>query len=457
MAFLDETYLLGTAEARRIYAAIEALPIIDAHNHCDVKALSEDRKFADIWEAEAATDHYVWECLRKCGVAEELLTGTSRSNREKWQALAENFEKIAGNPTYEWVHLDLRRRLGIDLEINAGNAEAIWVESGRQFARPEMSQQQLIRAMRVEAMCSTDDPADTLEYHQALQASSAIRGVVRPTFRPDKAMNIYRADWNGYLDRLGERWGVSLDSLEALLGVLRRAHDFFAENGCKASDHGVNIPYGYVVSRATASSVFDKARSGQALSESETVSYLSYFLHEMAALDAEKGWVFQLHIGAVRDVRGSLQEALGADVGGDISDHLTDIVTPLLPMLNRFDERLKVVLYNLNPIHTGTLAQLTRAFGHRVSLGLAWWLNDSYIGMLRQLEYVGTVDVLTNMAGMVSDSRKILSYGSRHEVFRRTLSDALGTMVCRGQMPLAAATRTAVYLSYQRPRELFGL
>lgn len=455
MAFLDDFYLLTSQPAREIFEAIRDLPIIDAHNHCDVKALSENRKFQDIWEAEAATDHYVWECLRKCNVPEELITGKKAGNHEKWMALATAFDKIAGNPTYEWVHLDLKRRLKIDLEINAENGEEIWQRSKEILSRPEMAQQELIRSMNVESMCSTDDPADSLEFHQKL-AASPLAGVVRPTFRPDKAMNIAKADWNDYLDTLAERWNRKIDKLDDLLDVLRQAHNFFAEQGCRASDHGVNVPYGYHVNKEDAETLFNKARQHHALSDGEIIAWLSWFLNEVAELDAEKGWVFQIHIGAVRDVRRSLYEKLGPDVGGDISDHMTNYVAPLLPLLNRFDNRLKIVLYNLNPIHHGTLAQLTRAFGYQVSLGLAWWLNDSFIGMKRQLEYVGTVDLLSNMAGMVSDSRKILSYGSRHEMFRRTFAETLGEMVGRGQIPLKAAHKIARSLTYDRPKQLFG-
>ncbi|MCK5801515.1 MAG: glucuronate isomerase [Lentisphaeria bacterium] len=198
------------------------------------------------------------------------------------------------------------------------------------------------------------------------------------------------------------------------------------------------------------------SRQDKELTQAETVAYMSYVMNEVAEMDAAKDWVFQIHIGAVRDVRTVLYDTLGPDTGGDISDHLTDIVTPLAPLLNRFDDRLKVVLYNLNPIHNGTLCHLTRAFGEKVSLGLAWWLNDSPIGMKRQLEYVGTVDVLANLAGMVSDSRKILSYGSRHEMFRRVLSDVVGAMVEKGQMPPHLAGRLVRSLSYDRPKELFG-
>jgi len=455
MAFLDQSYLLPDGVAREIYESIQGLPILDAHNHCDVKALSEDRKFENFWEAEAATDHYVWECLRKCGVDEALLTGKEASDKEKFLAFAANFELVAGNPTYEWIHLDLKRRLGIDLEINAENAEAIWSQCEAKFAQDDMSQQNLIKAMNVEAMCSTDDPADTLEYHQALQ-NSQLKNTVFPTFRPDKAMNIGKPEWNAYIDSLGKRWNTSIETIDQLFDVLGQAHAFFASLGCRASDHGVNVPYAQQFPKGIAEKVFAKARAGEKVDYTDRVIFMSYFLNEVAELDAQRGWVFQLHIGAVRDVRTSLYETLGPDVGGDLCDHNTDILTPILPLLNRFDNRLKVVLYNMNPIHNATLAQLTRVFGNKVSLGLAWWLNDSYIGMKRQLEYAASVDLLSNMAGMVSDSRKILSYGSRHEVFRRTLSNVLSGMVGLGQMSKATALKLARRLAYDRPKELFG-
>lgn len=455
MAFLDSHYLLDGASSEKIYDSVKDFPIIDAHNHCDVKSLSEDKNFADIWEAEAATDHYVWECFRKCGVKEELLTGKTASNYEKWMAVASVFEKIAGNPTYEWIHLDLKRRFGIEELICAENAQAIWDKTKAMLAKPEMSQQSLIKTMNVEAMCSTDDPLDTLEYHKAL-ASSKLAGIVRPTFRPDKAMNIFKKDWPDYVAALEKRWNMKFDCLEDMLQAMKLAHDFFAELGCRASDHGVNIPWSYQVAPEKANNVFMRAREGKELSQEEVIAYMSYFLNEVAELDAQKGWVFQLHIGAVRDVRDSLFKKLGPDVGGDLGDHVTDYIAPLLPLLNRFDDRLKIVLYNMHPNHNATLAQLTRAFGEKVSLGLAWWLNDSFIGMQRQLEYVGTVDVLSNMSGMVSDSRKIMSYGSRHEMFRRTLSRAIGAMVDRGQMPLEVAQKLAVDLAYYRPKQLFG-
>ncbi|OGV72096.1 MAG: hypothetical protein A3K18_21295 [Lentisphaerae bacterium RIFOXYA12_64_32] len=456
MAFLDEKYLLNSEMAVRLYAQVKDLPIVDPHNHADVKAICENRNFSDLWEAEAATDHYVWEVLRKRGVAEKYITGSETPNEEKWLSLANVFDELVGNPTFEWVHLDLKRRLGVDDLICAANARKIWDAAGTVLQKDDMKPQNLLRTMKVERMCSTDDPIDSLEFHRKLQ-DSPLAGVVRPTFRPDKAMNIFKPQWREYITALEKRVNTRFKSVQDMMAALRTTHDYFAENGCVASDHGVETPYGFSVTADDADAIFRKAYQGKALEAAEVVGFMSYVLNEVAELDAAKGWVFQVHIGAVRDVRTLLLESLGPDTGGDISNHLTDIVTPLRDLLNRFDDRLKIVMYCLNPVQHATLAGLCRAFGSKVNLGLAWWLNDSPIGMKQQLEYVGSVDVLMNMAGMVSDSRKLLSYGSRFEMFRRVLSDVIGNMVQQGQMPPHLAERLVRHLAYDRPKQLFGL
>ena len=455
MAFLDENYLLTSPLAHDLYDEIAALPILDPHNHCDVKALAEDRGFTDIWDAEGATDHYVWELERKCGVPEELITGKTTDNHAKWLALAGVFDLFAGNPTYEWIHLDLKRRLGIDLEINAENAEVIWQSAQAKLSTPEYSPQSLILAMNVEAMCSTDDPADTLEHHVTL-ASSRLAGRVRPTFRPDAAMNIEKTTWNAYVDHLANRWCMKINDLDDFFGALQKAHDLMERLGARASDHGIYIPYGQQVERTVAERLFAKARSGERLTTAEVADFKAFFLNEVAEMDAKSGWVFQLHFGVIRDVRKSLWDAIGADAGGDIADHDVAFLAPLMPFLNRFDGRLKTVLYNMSPVHNATLAALTRAFGSTVCLGPAWWLNDSYEGMHNQFNLGGSIDLISNMTGMVSDSRKILSYGSRFELYRRTLAETLAAMANRGQMPASVAKKLARRLAYDRPKEFFG-
>lgn len=454
MTFLDEAeYLLSSESAREIFKQVKDLPIVDPHTHVDLKQILDNRPFVDIWEAEAASDHYVWEMLRKRGVPEELITGTT-SNRDKWSAMARVFPWIAGSPTYEWIHLDLRRQLGIKEVINENTADQIWEKSAAAFQREDMRPQQLLEKMNVETICSTDDPIDSLETHRLL---AGIRpGLVRPTFRPDKATHIFKSSWRSYIGKLEKRVNGKFRKIADLIHALRQTHDWFADNGCLASDHGLEVPYGYHVEEEDADAVFRKAYNGNELEENEVIAFMSYMLNELAKMDAEKGWVFQLHLGVVRDIRDSLFNTLGPDSGGDVSDHNIDYVTPLIPLLNRFDDSLKTVIYCIEPGHHSTVAALCRAFGAKVNIGSAWWLNDSPVGMKRQLEYIGSVDVLANMAGMVSDSRKLLSYGSRHEMFRRSLCDVLGNMVELGQMPKDVAGELAVYLCNERPREFFN-
>ena len=281
--------------------------------------------------------------------------------------------------------------------------------------------------------------------------------LVRPTWRPDKAMKIFAPGWRDYIRQVEARFGMKVESFDDMLAAMKLSHAHFAANGCRASDHGLEYPVYADCTFGNVDETFRKALAGKELTQAEIDCYMGTFMAEAAALNAETGWVTQLHIGAVRDVRYSLYEKLGPDVGGDVSSHFIDYTPSLVRFLNRFDGRLKVVLYCMDAIHQMTLATLTRAFGATVSLGAAWWLNDTPIGMRRQLEYVGSIDVLANYAGMVSDSRKLLSYGSRFEMFRRVLADVLGGMVERGQMPEEIAMSLAERISYSGVKRFWNL
>lgn len=455
MGFLDNKYLMKSETALAIYNVIEKLPVVDPHNHANVVELEKNLNYPDPWQLFAATDHYVWEMLRKRGVPENFITGKV-SPKEKWMKMASVFPEFAGNPVYEWVHLDLKRYLGIDTLLSASTGEEIWKQAGEVLAKPGKKPQALIKELNIEVMCSTDDPLDLLEEHRKLNAAMK-RTVVRPTWRPDKAMNIFLPTWCSYMEKLEARFDTKINSVAELVEVLRKSHDYFAENGCVASDHGIQCPFAGDASLADADASFKKARRGEKLNASETAAYMSYIFGEVAQLDSEKDWVFQMHIGAVRDIRDTLFESLGPDTGGDVSDHYIDILKPLKKFLNRFDDRLKVILYCLDAGHQATLATVSRAFGAKVNLGSAWWLNDHPIGMRRQLEYICAVDLFSNFAGMVSDSRKLLSFGSRFEMFRRVMADVIGDMVNYGQIPYKAAENIAVKMAYTGPKEFFKI
>ena len=455
MAFLDSNYLLGSSAAQRLYPEVAALPVVDPHNHADVKRIADNVPFTDPWELFAATDHYVWEMLRKCGVSEELITG-SASNYEKWLAMAKVFPDFAGNPVYEWVHLDLRF-LGFDnILLCEDTAETLWTGCCEALAKEENLPQNLIRRMNIETMCSTDDPADTLEEHDRANAAFG-KTLIRPTWRPDRVMKIRKADFCAYLEKLSLRWDKSIKSVSDLIDVLKKSHDFFAAHGAIASDHGVEKPYDGLATEAQADAILQKMLSGGTATAEDEDVWSSYLMRKFAEFDAEKGWCFQLHMGAVRDVRDVLYATLGPDTGGDVSDHVIDIVKPLCKFLNIFDEKLKVVLYCLEPAHQASLATVSRSFGTKVRLGSAWWFNDTPIGMKRQLEYISSVDLFSAFAGMVSDSRKLLSYSSRFEMFRRVLCDVIGDMVEHGRIPEDTAKALVRKMSYSGPKSFYGL
>lgn len=452
MAFLDDDYLLTNTTARQLFSEIRDLPILDPHNHASAQEIVENRHWKDLWEVEGATDHYVWELMRRRGVPEEKITGAA-DNHEKWIALARVFPELVGNPTYEWIHLDLRRRLGIFEEICAETAERIWREGLEKLAREEMRPQAVLEAMQVETLCTTDDPTTCLPYHEA--AAEAVRyTAVLPTWRPDKAMDPTRPAWRAFLEALAEETGEDVALLSGLEAALGKTHAYFRSLGAVASDHGCSTIWTGPVPRTRAEEIHRKAWDGRPLSEEDRRDYQAYLLRFFGELNRDAGLVMQFHVGAVRDYRRKLWEELGPDSGGDISTQQVDFARGLHWFLNEFDGALKIVLYCLDPTHLPTIATIARAFPN-VFVGAAWWFNDSPLGMEQQLKYLATVDLLYNHAGMVTDSRKILSFGSRTEMFRRVLCRVLGEMVEAGQAPLRRAEELARRLAYDRPYELF--
>ncbi|MFW6007146.1 MAG: glucuronate isomerase [Halanaerobiales bacterium] len=452
MAFLDETYLLESKEAQKLYEQIKDLPIVDAHNHGDVKEIIENEGWDDIWEVEGETDHYVWEMMRRKGVPEEKITGNA-PNKEKWKALAEIFPELAGNPTYEWIHLDLKRRFGIEKTISTHTADVIWDKTRSMLKKEEMTPQNLLREMNVKIMGTTDDPDSLLKYHK--KARKEVEGVkILPTWRPDKAMNIDNRGWKNFVENLGNNYEIDTDKFSGFINALEKSHDYFEEMGCVASDHGILEPVAYPVSEKEIEKIYDKAINEKELTAKEIKDFKAYMFLKFAKMNEKSNWVTQIHIGAVRDYRDKLYEQLGPDSGGDIAVNNINIVDNLKYFFNQFDSSLDIVLYYLDPELEPSLTTIARAFPN-VNLGAPWWFNDSPYGMEQHLKYISTVDLLSNHAGMVTDSRKLMSYDSRTEVFRRVLSNVLGEMVKKGQIPSGCAADIASSISYYRPLKLF--
>jgi len=448
----EDNYLLRTRTGREIYDHISDLPLVDAHSHVEASRIAENRGWDDIWEAEGATDHYVWELMRRLGVPEELITGPA-PNREKWLALGRIFPLCAGNPVYDWIHLDLRRRFGIETPLGPDTAAEIWTHTKEVLSRPDMRPRELLRAMRVEVLATTDPPGADLSAHRRL--ADEFRDVkVVPTWRPDALLRVGEPGWMEEVQRLGEKHGMDVTSLRGLVDALEADHAEFARHGCRASDHALLEPYLPEVPEGKAARAYARAMAGGELSRDDSAAIRAHLMYRFAEMNAAAGWVMQLHVGAMRDYRDSLFLSLGRDSGGDVADHRLDLVGGLYEFLNRFDGRLAVVIYVLHPAHVYTACVLARAFPE-VYLGAPWWFMDNPYHMREYLELVANVDLLSLFAGMVTDSRKLLSYESRTIVFRRVLADTLGQMVEEGRMSLPMAQKLAEHLAYRRPKELF--
>lgn len=390
--------------------------------------------------------------MRKRGVPEEKITGDA-SNKEKWLALAKIFPEIAGNPTYEWVHLDLKRRFKIDEPISEQTAEIIWQKTKNMLAEENMSPQSLLKEMKVEIMCTTDEPYSRLQNHK--KAKKEVEGVkILPTWRPDKIMNIDHKKWNQYIEKLGDAYQHEVNDLDGLLNALKKSHDYFDKMGCVASDHGIVEPISYKVEKERAAKIYEKAYKGQKLSNEEIRDFKAFSLVEFGKLNRDSGWVTQLHIGAVRDYRDSLYENLGPDTGGDISNSDIEIAENMKYFVNEFDSELDIVLYTMESTHWFTASTISRAFPN-IFLGAPWWLTDNPFGMEKHLQQVTNVDLFYNLAGMVTDSRKLMSYSSRSEMFRRTLANVVGRQVDRGRMPYRIAADLVAHVSYYGPKKLF--
>jgi glucuronate isomerase len=451
MGFLDDDYLLENATAKELYARVKDLPIIDLHSHIDINEILLNKPAKDIWIAEGKTDHYVWELMRRRGVSEEKITGKA-TNREKWDALAGVFPEFGGNPTYEWIHLDLRRRFGIQELISKQTADDIWDKTAALLEDESMTPQNLIKYMRIELICTTDEPTSDLQLHEKAKKELE-KPIILPTWRPDKVMNIEDSIWKEFLEELGRKAGEDTSQLKGLIAALEKRHKYFAEHGCISSDHGMEKPYSFPVSEKIAEDIHNRAYKGEKLKKKEIKTYKAFMLHEFGKLNKKANWITQFHIGAVRDYRNKLLKTLGVDSGGDISTQNVDFDDGLKYFLNEFGEDLNIVIYFLDPTHLPTITTIARAYPN-VIIGSPWWFNDSPLGMETHLNYTASVDLLSNCGGIVSDSRKLLSCGSRTEVFRRVLCNIIGKLVERGQIPLIVAQGLVEDISYHRIKRL---
>lgn len=439
--FIHEDFLLQSSAARRLYHDYaKELPIIDYHCHLPPGDIARNRRFANLWEVWLEGDHYKWRAMRTNGVSEEFCTG-SADPYEKYLAWARTVPKTLRNPLYHWTHLELARYFGITELLDEKSAPRIWQQAQERLDEPDFSVWGILQKFRVEMIGTTDDPLDDLAAHREI-ASQGLRTRVLPSFRPDKAMQFGDlAAWNAWVDRLTEVSGVATDSWSGFLQALRQRHDFFHANGARISDHGLSCcpPVGALEEKVAA--IYEKARRSEELTPAEEGAIAGWLLVYFGKLDAARGWVQQLHLGALRNNSTRQFQRLGRDTGFDsIGDWpQAESLSRFLDALESTGELPKTILYNLNPADNYVFASMIGNFNDgsvagKVQFGSGWWFLDQREGMEWQLNALSNLGLLSRFVGMLTDSRSFLSY-PRHEYFRRLLCDLLGREVLCGALP----------------------
>jgi glucuronate isomerase len=441
--FLDADFLLHSKTAERLYHEHAAdQPIIDYHCHLPPNQIASNHKFPNLTQIWLAGDHYKWRAMRSNGVSERYCTGDA-SDFEKFEMWARTVPFTLRNPLYHWTHMELRRPFGVgDKLLDASTAREIYDDCGKRLAEDAFFTQGLLAQFRVEVVCTTDDPADSLEAHLAHAKNPAAKTRLLPTWRPDKAMMLDDVvAWNGWVDRLASSAGMSVATLDDLRTALARRHAFFHSVGCRISDHGIERVLDASYTEAELANIFIRARSGSAISPADRDKFSSALLYEFALMDHAAGWTQQLHLGAMRNNSSRMMRTLGPDTGFDsIGDY------PQAQSLARFLDRLdssnrlcKTILYNLNPADNEVMATMLGNFQDgsvpgKLQFGAAWWFLDQKNGMERQIDALSALGLLSRFVGMLTDSRSFLSY-SRHEYFRRLLCNILGSDVEDGLLP----------------------
>jgi glucuronate isomerase len=416
------------------------MPIFDYHCHIPPQDIAMDRQFANITQIWLYGDHYKWRAMRTNGVDEKFCTGNA-TDLEKFEKWAETVPHTLRNPLYHWTHLELKRFFGIDLLLNPQTARKIWDECNAKLNTKEYSVRNIIRMANVHTICTTDDPVDTLEHHQAVKASGFEVNIL-PAWRPDKAMMVEDAAvYNSYIGKLESAAGMEIRGFDSFMEALEKRHQFFHENGCRLSDHGIETAYAEAYTLVEIREIFLKIRGGKTLTPQEILKFKSAILVEFGIMDHRRGWTQQFHLGALRNNNSRLFRQLGPDTGFDsIGDF--EIAKPLSRFLDRLDSNnqlAKTILYNLNPRDNELIATMIGNFQDgtvpgKIQFGSGWWFLDQKDGMQKQMQALSNLGLLSRFVGMLTDSRSFLSY-TRHEYFRRTLCNLLGEDVERGEIP----------------------
>ncbi|MDE6736773.1 MAG: glucuronate isomerase [Treponemataceae bacterium] len=465
--FMDKNFLLETKTAQKLFEACKDEPLWDYHCHLPPEQIAQNKKFSSITDIWLGGDHYKWRQMRTYGIDEKYITGDAEPY-EKFVRWAETIENLIGNPLYHWTHLELQRYFGIDEPLTVKSAPEIYKAANELLKGDDLSVKGIFKNFHVYAVGTTDDPADSLEYHKAIAAGTAPIGTidtkVRPSYRPDKAININLPTYPAYIKKLSEVSGIDIQTSDDVIAALIKRLDFFIENGCRASDHALEYPPFKIASDKEIDAVVKKALSGEAVSEAEAEAYKTKILLALGREYAKKNVVMQWHMNAIRDNNKAMFKKLGPDTGFDGS-HDKPLAENLAALLNLIEENgglPKTILYTLNPkdyYSIGTIMGCFQGGGikGRVQLGSGWWFCDHRDGMEQQIKVLGNLGMIPAFVGMLTDSRSFLSY-SRHEYFRRILCNVIGGWVENGEYPddMERLTKMVKDISFGNALRYFG-
>ena len=439
--FLDENFLLSTVTAQRLYYEYAAvMPIIDYHNHLPPDEVAVNKQFENITKVWLNGDHYKWRAMRTNGVDESYITG-DKTDWEKFDQWAATVPFTLRNPLYHWTHMELQRYFGVNDILNPSSARKIYDTTSEMLQEPEFRVRGLLERMNVKLICTTDDPVDSLQYHQRIR-NDGWNITVLPAFRPDKAMNVDDVQgFNDYLTQLEKAADISISTFNDYITALKKRHDFFAANQCSVSDHGLEEIYAEEYTSTEIVGIFAKIRSGGSLNLEENRKFKSAMLITFAEWDHEKGFVQQYHLGALRNNNRRRLKELGPDTGWDSIGDFSQ-ARALSKFLNRLDANntlTKTIIYNLNPADNELFATMIGNFNDgsaagKIQWGSAWWFLDQKDGMIKQINALSNMSLLSKFVGMLTDSRSFLSF-PRHEYFRRILCNTLGEEIENGELP----------------------
>ena len=439
---MNEDFLLKTETAKQLYHCHAAkMPIIDYHCHINPQEIYEDKRYTSITEVWLGGDHYKWRAMRSCGVAEHYITGNA-TPAEKFQKWAETIPNLIGNPLYHWTHLELQRYFGIYEPLNGENAMEIYEKCNAILAQPDMSARGIIAKSNVKLLCTTDDPADDLHWHERMAQDDTMPAVVLPAFRPDKAMRADKPDFPQYLAKLEAAVGFSINSMEDMRRALTQRIDFFQAHGCRTADHGLDYAFYVEATEEQLNDIFVRAKAAQGITWEEQLAYHTALLVHCGKSYKKYDWVNQLHFGCIRDNSRKMFAKLGPDTGFDaINDQPNALgLARLLNAYEANDGLTKTIVYSLNPSDNGVVGTILGCFQSdstipgKIQQGSAWWFNDHKPGMEAQMVSLMSLGAFGTFNGMLTDSRSFLSY-TRHEYFRRILCNLLGRMVEDGEYP----------------------